>query len=255
MTLKQLEYFYEIALLLNYSKAAEKLYITQSALSKQIHLLEEELHIKLFERNTKYVTLTVSGTYFLTLIKPILNQIQSIPLKLEEFKQGIEGEIRLGYLAGIERSFFLETINTFYQTYPHIHLVLERHRSSILEEKLLKNEFDLIITRNQIQDNSYTSIPLISFQLYKYKAIGATNTSFIELTTDIDSLILTLLNHQNHVILPDYVFNHSPYLPYLSEQKLENQFQTIYLCFKSNDNPLIESFITFIINQINMKNE
>jgi len=65
MELRQLKYFMELANTLNFSRAAERLYISQPTLSQQIALLEDELNVKLLERNNRKVTLTHAGQTYL----------------------------------------------------------------------------------------------------------------------------------------------------------------------------------------------
>lgn len=64
MELTQLRYVLQLASTSNFSKAADRLYITQPALSQQINVLEEELGLKLFRRTTRKVTLTETGEEF-----------------------------------------------------------------------------------------------------------------------------------------------------------------------------------------------
>ena len=70
--LQQLKYFVAVAEELNFSRAAEKLYVTQSLLSQQMSALEKILNKKLLIRNTKYVELTIPGKTFLNEAKKII---------------------------------------------------------------------------------------------------------------------------------------------------------------------------------------
>ena len=69
MELTQLRYVLQLASTSNFSKAADRLYITQPALSQQINVLEEELGLKLFRRTTRKVTLTEAGADFGTIFQ------------------------------------------------------------------------------------------------------------------------------------------------------------------------------------------
>lgn len=76
MNFKQIEYFVEVAKKQNYTKAANKLFISQSAITKQIFLLEQELETSLFIRNNKGVKLTKAGEIFLKDALDILSKIE-----------------------------------------------------------------------------------------------------------------------------------------------------------------------------------
>lgn len=98
MTINQFETFLLVGQCLNFTEAAQRLYITPSAVSRQINAMEEELRTKLFIRKNNTVDLTAAGRAF----KQGLNRIYPDYLNLTEqvwkIGQGIEGELRLGLL-------------------------------------------------------------------------------------------------------------------------------------------------------------
>ena len=75
MELRHLRYFLAVANELNFTKASQKLFISQPPLSRQIKELENEIGAKLFDRNNKKVILTEAGKFFK---KEIINQLQSL---------------------------------------------------------------------------------------------------------------------------------------------------------------------------------
>lgn len=109
MNIQQLESFIRVAETLNFARAAELLNVTQSAVSRQIHSLEEELNTKLFFRTTRTVTLTPEGTIFLEYAKRILGQLKMATAKIRHHSNehtqvlpiGCEGETDLAFLGGI----------------------------------------------------------------------------------------------------------------------------------------------------------
>ncbi len=82
MTTDQLESFIKVAENLNFARAAESLQITQSAVSRQIHALEDELGVKLLHRTTRSVTLTPAGVSFLEDAKQVVGRLSSAKQKL-----------------------------------------------------------------------------------------------------------------------------------------------------------------------------
>ena len=109
MNIQQLESFIQVAENLNFARAAETLNITQSAVSRQIHTLEEELDTKLFHRTTRTVSLTADGVIFLEHAKQILGQLKLATAKIRHHTNarvqtltiGCESETDLDFLCGI----------------------------------------------------------------------------------------------------------------------------------------------------------
>lgn len=83
MNTQQLESFVQVAENLNFARAAEVLNITQSAVSRQINSLEDELGTKLFQRSTRTVSLTPAGLSFLDDAKEVLKKLQLASLKIQ----------------------------------------------------------------------------------------------------------------------------------------------------------------------------
>ena len=77
MTSRQLEYFLAVARYLNFTRAAEALYVSQTAITRQIQVLEEEVGAQLFFRTKKQVQLTAAGQVFLTEARAILERTRS----------------------------------------------------------------------------------------------------------------------------------------------------------------------------------
>lgn len=109
MNVQQLESFIQVAEHLNFARASEALNITQSAVSRQIRSLEEELDAKLFRRTTRTVSLTSDGAIFLEHAKQILGQLKIATAKLRHHTNarvqpltiGCESETDLDFLCGI----------------------------------------------------------------------------------------------------------------------------------------------------------
>jgi DNA-binding transcriptional LysR family regulator len=98
MELRQLRYFVAVADTLNFSRASEILYVSQSALSKQIAELEEELNVMLFDRGNRTVSLTYAGQLLLAQAKSILIQSEKIApmLRRETSLEQVKREIHIG---------------------------------------------------------------------------------------------------------------------------------------------------------------
>ncbi|KLT67940.1 LysR substrate-binding domain-containing protein [Flavobacterium sp. ABG] len=144
MEIYQLHYFIKTAEVLHFTKAAELCYVTQSGLSQQIKKLEEELGMPLFVRIGKKVQLTEAGSVFLIHAKQVIENVQNGKQAIDDLNDMIGGELRLGvtYIFGL---LILPVINSFAKRYQNLKIVVEYGTTEALEQKLMKNELDLVL--------------------------------------------------------------------------------------------------------------
>ncbi|RLL42662.1 LysR family transcriptional regulator [Oceanobacillus piezotolerans] len=148
----------------SFSKAAQELYMTQSAVSQAISKLEKELGIQLFNRTSKGVELTTEGNLLNEHVKSALGMIQVAEDKLSEFKTLKTGQLRIGVGDTISRYFLLPYLEEFHQTYPGINLnILNRTTSEIIN--LIKSgKADVGICNLPIHDEGLEVIPCKEIQ-------------------------------------------------------------------------------------------
>lgn len=101
ISLKQFKYFVEIVEAGSYSRAAEKLYVAQSALSRQIKELEDELQTQLLTRDARQFELTPAGQLFFERAKRILEDIDDTVVQARQVGQGAQGVIRLQHSSSV----------------------------------------------------------------------------------------------------------------------------------------------------------
>ncbi len=158
--------FYYVSKFLSFSEASEELFITQSAVSQSIKLLEEKLKCQLFFRNTKKVKLTKEGEIMYRHIEQAFNYIKSGERALEEMNSLGQGEIRVGVSDTICKYYLMPYIKSFNHTYPGIKIHLTNRTSPVCIELLRKGSVDL----------SVINIP----EKCDYKNITAKNTKTIK---------------------------------------------------------------------------
>lgn len=122
MTTEQLNEFYILSTTLNYSEAAEKLYISQSTLSRHIKGIEEELNVHLFSRTTRNVVLTTEGKFFQSQIPRLLRKAMDIESILSLESVDAAGKIKILFSTQTLNTGVLQFLRDFQEQYQNINL-------------------------------------------------------------------------------------------------------------------------------------
>ena len=146
MDIRQLRYFIAVAEHLNFTKAANQLYVAQSAISHQIADLEEQVGVKLFTRNKRSVQLTPAGSVFLKEAIEIVEKTSGAIEKAKQTDAGIIGSLSIGFLSVHVRSFLPDLVKMFRELYPKVELHLNHFPSKMLKETLEEGDLDLAFT-------------------------------------------------------------------------------------------------------------
>ncbi|MBP1627646.1 MAG: LysR family transcriptional regulator [Holophagaceae bacterium] len=144
MEIRQLRCFMSVAEHLNFTKAASRVFITQSAISYQIAELEKQLDVKLFVRDKHSVRLTPAGEVFYQDVQRIMAELDEAVEKVRMTKSGSLGKLSIGVLAA--ESFLPETINQFSAAHPNIAVTLNRFPIDALNTAMERGEVDIGIT-------------------------------------------------------------------------------------------------------------
>jgi DNA-binding transcriptional LysR family regulator len=145
--LRHLEYFRAVAEELNFGRAAERLFISQPGLSRQIKQMEEILEIQLFERTKRKVVLTPAGHFLKAEVDYIFNHLELTKTQLKEIASGNIGELRVGFLGSAAHTVIPELLVKISQTFPGIKTSLEELSNAIQIEMLEKDKLDLGFVR------------------------------------------------------------------------------------------------------------
>ena len=122
MEFYQLTYFLAAAQTQNFRKAADLCLVAQSALSRQIAALEDELDVLLFTRYKKRVTLTPAGQEFAGYVRNAMDQLQEGQQFVAELQAGQRGTVRIGCIESLATVFLPTLFASFRQRYPHVRL-------------------------------------------------------------------------------------------------------------------------------------
>jgi len=145
MTITQLNYVLAVAEHLNFTIAAEKCFVTQPTLSMQIQKLEEELEVKIFDRNKKPIQLTEVGKRIVEQAKSIVNEADRIKDIVEQQKGFIGGDFKIGIIPTVMPTLLPMFLKNFIKKYPKINLIIEEHTTDEIINRLQKGQLDAAI--------------------------------------------------------------------------------------------------------------
>lgn len=145
MELRQLQYFVKVARKEHFTKAAEELHVAQSAVSRQIHQLEDELGISLFVQVGRNVQLTHAGRLFLNRIETILTDLEKSVLEIRELLDPELGEIRLGFPHSLGVNLVPSVVAQFRKEHPNVKFKFKQGKFNSLMNDVINNEVDLAL--------------------------------------------------------------------------------------------------------------
>lgn len=143
MELRQLQYFVKVARKQHVTQAAEEMHVAQSAVSRQIHLLEEELGVNLFVQKGRNLHLTSVGRLFLSRTERILTDLERAVSEIHEFLDPEAGEIRIGFPHSVVLHLLPTVVAAFRKDHPNVKFKLKQGTYNSLIRDVTKGEIDL----------------------------------------------------------------------------------------------------------------
>ncbi|MET9496195.1 LysR substrate-binding domain-containing protein [Streptomyces sp. NPDC006552] len=170
-TLAQLVSFVAVAEELHFTRAAERLRMTQPPLSRQIQLLEHELGVQLLDRTNRTVRLTPAGRTFLSEARTILRQTEAATLAAQQVSAGEAGAIAVGYTAAGAYSALGTLLDVARSVMPRTEVVLREKVTRDQLEAIADGSLDLgmirpsstgpdLVTRPAIKEGLLAAVPL-----------------------------------------------------------------------------------------------
>ena len=144
MKIQQISYFVTLARTLSFTKTAEIHFVSQTAVSQQIRLLEEDLGAQLFARSNRRVTLTPAGSRFYEQAVKILDLIELAREQVREAPQH-QKELVIG-LAGVDNSYVVQLMKEMTDRYSDVMLTFQKSTYDQILQGVLKRQMDLGIT-------------------------------------------------------------------------------------------------------------
>lgn len=139
----RLQVFHKVAKRLNFTKAADELFITQPAVSKHIQEIESYLKIKLFERNGSKIKLTQAGIILLYHTEKLFEIYRDLEFELNTVTQKFNGKLRIGASTTIAQYVLPQILARFHEKFDHLKVSLVANNTEQIEIALQNNEIDL----------------------------------------------------------------------------------------------------------------
>jgi DNA-binding transcriptional LysR family regulator len=162
MNLNHLRAFVAVAESLSFSRAAERLHVSQPALSNQIKLLEEDLDARLFERDRRSVSLTAAGKDILDDAGRLLSAAEDIKQRVRRVSTGALGTLRIGFVASATADIVPRMAVAFRRNFPEVALELKNVPTVPQIDALRLRSLDVGIVRLPLREPDIEVLPLFS---------------------------------------------------------------------------------------------
>ncbi len=145
MELKQLEYFIAVAEESNFTRAAQRVGISQSGVSAQVRKLELDLGATLVDRSGRTATLTTAGTAALERARSVLQSVEALRQAVNEVTGLVHGRLTVGMITGCTVQGLFDTLAAFHLAHPGIDISLVEDNSGPLTDRVRSGEVDLAL--------------------------------------------------------------------------------------------------------------
>lgn len=161
----RLRVFYSVATFCSFTKAAEEMFITQPAVTKNIKELESELNIRLFNRIANKITLTEAGRLLLHYTEHVLTLDKKFMFDLGVLKQKFAGDLKLGASTTIGQYVLPAILAQFNREHPDIELSLLNDNTQRIETALVEKVLDLGIIEGNSRSSQLKYIPFLKDEI------------------------------------------------------------------------------------------
>ncbi|EAP86151.1 hydrogen peroxide-inducible genes activator [Croceibacter atlanticus] len=198
MTITQLNYVLAVAEHQNFTKAAQKVFVTQPTLSMQIQKLEDELDIQIFDRGKKPIELTDVGRKIVAQARNIVNESDRIKDIVDQQKGYIGGEFKIGVIPTIMPTLLPMFLSNFTKKYPKVKLSIEELHTEAIIEQLKEGHIDAAIAATPLEDEEIKERvlyfePFVGYVPNNHRLQGKTKIDPTDL--DVEDILLLQDGH------------------------------------------------------------
>ena len=216
MTIRHLRLFIAVVDYKTMSNAAKKMYISQPSVSQSIREIEEYYNIRLFERLSQRLYLTLDGEKLLKYARNIVNTFENMELEFRNKFKSIY--LRIGGSLTFGTYMLPEILTDFERKYPNVKTRIMVDNTTIIEKKLLNNEIDIGIVEGEIESSDILKVPI-----YKDKMVIV--TSFENSFFNKPEIDIAELSGFNMIARDEGCIERSQFQRFLNENNVEVSFK------------------------------
>lgn len=161
----RLKVFHTVARRLNFTKAANELFITQPAVTKHIQEIEHYFKVKLFERNGTKIKLTPAGKVLLDHTEQLFTVYRNLEFELNTFTQKKSGTLRIGASTTVAQYVLPPVLADFHKKFSHVKVTLTTNNTEQIEKALQNKNIDLGIVEGQSKNKLFKYTEFIKDEL------------------------------------------------------------------------------------------
>lgn len=230
LEIRHIKYFLAVAEDLHFRKAADKLFISQPGLSRQIKQMEEDLGMQLFQRHNRKVELTSTGAYLKNEFNRILRELDGVLTHAHLLEKGFQGQLKLGYIGSAMQTIIPDFLIETRQKFPNVRFDLKEMDNQRQIKSIMDQEIDLGFVRMDRVPRGLEMRPMFedtfSLVLPKDHPIDQKNFADISQLKDDPFILFDASYSTSYYEKVMQIFDQAGFVPIISHRTV--QANTIY---------------------------
>jgi len=162
MNIQQFKYVLAVVDLKNFEAASERCFVTQSTLSTMISRFEDEIGVRIFNRKTKPVSITLEGEQIISRLRIVIHEVDSLTNVIQELKGEMIGELRIGVIPTVAPYLLPLFLTKFASRFPKIKIVIKEMTTAQIQPALKERTLDIGLLAVPLEDDELVEQELYS---------------------------------------------------------------------------------------------
>lgn len=237
------EYIYAVYQEKSFSKAAQKLYVSQPWLSATVKKIEQRYNCQLFDRNTTPISLTEAGIYYIEQIEQIMAIEESIRQHFKELHDAAGMELHIGSSMFFCTYVLPSLLSDFRSIYPQITLTFSEGTSQILLDKLLNGSLDFLLESEPPESDKLSTLPWASEELIlAAPADYKINSRLSEYCYTFEEFLLRYKPDHHKPAVPLQAFKDESFI--LLKEGNDSYSRSVAVCQNAGFSPKVSLYLT-----------